>query len=306
MAILLNQHRALGETGLAIPPIVFGTAALGNVGRVMAEQSKLAICGAWFQHVASPLAVEVSYEHGGGMALEVLGRMLRRLAICNDEIIVQLSIGRSDFDGLRAYWDKSRRLLGEDYRPKLISVVGASEEPLRAAWELRDAGLVHGVGLEVDDSSEFDLAVAADTDWVALRGGLTIMRHPPKVLELMTRLARREIPVIASGIFERGFLVGRSRLDGRVVNAENAPDRSLLAWRKAFVALCDGHGVSPAHACVQFVLSASGVAAVVLESSYADRVAENVAAVSRNVPTNFWQSMKEEGLLSEDYPIGGL
>jgi hypothetical protein len=35
-----------------------------------------------------------------------------------------------------------------------------------------------------------------------------------------------------------------------------------------------------------------------LETSYADRVAENVQAVRHKVPENFWQSMKEEGLLT--------
>jgi len=308
MAALLDQHWPLGETGLSVPPIVFGTSALGNVGRVITEQSKLAICGEWFQQVAPPAAVEVAYEHGDGMALEVLGRMLRRMEIGSDEVIVCLSVGRGDgegaYDVVHSHWEKSCRLLGDDYRPKLISIAQGSDEAWQAALELKDADDVRGVGLEVSNISDLDLAAAGDFDWIALRGGFTIMRHRPDALESMTRFADRQIPLIVSGVFERGFLVGSNRLDGRVLNAEDTADRSLLAWRKSFVALCDGHGISPAHACVQFALSAPGIVAVTLESSYADRVADNVVAVARNAPSNFWQSMKEEGLLAEDYPIG--
>jgi D-threo-aldose 1-dehydrogenase len=308
MAALLDQHRLLGETGLSAPPIVFGTSALGNVGRVITEQSKLAICGEWFQKVAPPVMIEVAYEHGNGMALEVLGRILQRMEIGNDEVILCLSVGRSELaaasDVVHLHWEKSCRLLGDDYCPKLISIAPGSEDALQAAIELKAAGDVRGIGLEVSDGSELNRAAAAEADWFSLRGGFTIMRHGPELLKSMVSIDGRHIPIIVAGVFERGFLVGGNRLDGRVLSSEDTADRSLLAWRKSFVALCDGHGISPAHACVQFGLSAPGVVAVTLESSYADRVAENVAAVTRSVPPNLWQSMKEEGLLAEDYPIG--
>ena len=202
MAVLLDEHRPLGETGLMVPPIVFGTSALGNVGRVITEQSKLAICGEWFQQVAPPIAVEVAYEHGDGMALEVLGRMLRRMEIGGDEVVVQLSIGRgdksaeliasghADFNRVHLYWEKSCRLLGDDYRPKLISVAQGSEEAWRAANELKNARLVQGLGLEVRDISEFDLGAATHADWVALRGGFTIMRHSARDVGVHGRVGR--------------------------------------------------------------------------------------------------------------------
>jgi D-threo-aldose 1-dehydrogenase len=171
---------------------------------------------------------------------------------------------------------------------------------------LKASGLVFGIGLEFSDFAGVTGSAVTDFDWITLRGGCTILRHPPEVLAFMAKLAPRQIPVIASGVFERGFLVGGNRLDGCALNPQDAADRSRLAWRKSFVALCDGHGISPAQASVQFVLSAPSVVAVTLESSYVDRVAENVSAVSRKAPPNFWQSMKEEGLLDENYPIGDV
>ena len=289
-----NQHRPLGGTGWQVPPIVFGTAALGNVGRVITEQAKVAIIGEWFRQVAPPVFIEAAYEHGDGMALEVLGRVLRRLEVTSKEVVIQLAVaGR-----VAECWEKSCRLLGEAYRPTLIAVCDADEEGRRVASELKAAGEVRGVGVVVSDWRAARGSVAtSEADWITLVGGCTVMRHPPDVLAFMAELASRQIPVIVAGVFDCGFLVGGSRLDGRVVSAEDPADRSLFAWRKAFVALCDGHGITPAHACIHFALSLPGVVAVRLDSSYADRVAANIGSAYAGVPEKFWESMEDEGLL---------
>jgi D-threo-aldose 1-dehydrogenase len=91
-------------------------------------------------------------------------------------------------------------------------------------------------------------------------------------------------------------------LDGLPASAEDEAQRGLLAWRKAFVALCDGHGIMPAHACIQFALSVPGIVAVQLDSSQLDRVAANIRSGFVDMPANFWMSMIEEGLLETDVP----
>ncbi len=292
-----NQHRPLGGTGWHVPTIVFGTAALGNVGRVITEQAKVAIIGEWFRQVRPPVFIEAAYEHGNGMALEVLGRVLRRLDVASDEVVIQLAVaGR-----VAECWEKSCRLLGEAYRPKLIAVRAADEDGWRAARELKAAGETRGVGVVASNwRAARDCPATGEADWITLAGGCTVMRHPPDVLAFLIELASRQIPVILAGVFDCGFLVGGNRLDGRLVSAENPADRSLFSWRKAFVALCDGHGITPAHACIQFALLLPGVVAVRVGSSYADRVAANIGSAYAGVPENFWASTREEGLLGAD------
>jgi len=298
----LARHQKLGSSGLSLPPVVFSAAALGNVGRVISEQSKLAICGEWFRQVAPPIAIEVSYDDGDGAALEVLGRLLRRLDVPGNEVVVQLTISGN---GVLPEWEKSCLLLPTEYRPQLVAVRGADASSWEAAHKLKTSGEVRGVGvaLSLADVSatifEYDAA-----DFVTICG-CTVLRHTSPMLEFINSLESRASPIVASGVFEGGCLVGGGRLDGRALNGHDTADRSLLAWRKAFVALCDGHGISPAHACIQFALSAPGVMALRLGTSYADRVAENVAAICHEVPRNFWQSMQEERLLSEGDPIAG-
>src|SRR5262249_2929029 len=128
-----TERTRLGESGLPLPPIVFGTAALANLLQVIPEQRKLEICVAWFQKVAPPVFVDVAYRDGEGVALEVLGRMLRRLDVAGEEIVVHLTL---DADQLANDWEKSCRLLGSEYAPKLVSLRGANERAWRAVNEL--------------------------------------------------------------------------------------------------------------------------------------------------------------------------
>jgi D-threo-aldose 1-dehydrogenase len=289
---------SLSLSGRPVPPIVFGTAALGNVPHVIPEQRKLEICGEWFQQVESPVFIDAAYAHGDGLALEVLGRMLQRLDVKGDEVVIHLTL---DANRVADNWEKSCRLLGSKYRPKLVSICNADESAWRAISQLKAAALVLGTGVVARDLGSLS-SLTPSVDWVVLTGGFTPMRHPAELLASMAELAARKIPVVVSGVFDGGFLVGNNRLDGRVLSAEDPADRSLLTWRTSFAALCHGHGITPAQACIQFALSGPAVVAVLLNSSHPDRVAENIASVERAVPDAFWESMKEEGLLAADYP----
>jgi D-threo-aldose 1-dehydrogenase len=297
MDVFAGERRTFGALGLTIPPIVFGTAALGNVPQVIPEQRKLEICGQWFRHVEPPVFMDAAYRDGDGLALEVLGRILRRLDVKGDEVVIHLTL---DADRVADDWEKSCRLLGSEYRPKLVSVCNADEDAGRVVGELKTAGFLRGVGVVANNLCS-PSSPALSPDWIVLAGEFTLLRHPANLLVSMAELATRQIPVVVSGVFNGGFLVGNNRLDGRVLSTEDPADRSLLAWRTSFAALCHGHGITPAQACIQFALSGPGVVALILNSSHPDRVAENIASVERTVPNAFWASMKEEGLLAADY-----
>jgi D-threo-aldose 1-dehydrogenase len=124
------------------------------------------------------------------------------------------------------------------------------------------------------------------------------MRHVPDLVQFMDSLAARQVPIVLGGVFQEGFLVGGQRLDNQDLNPDDPRDARQLAWRKSFVALCQGHGISPAHACIQFAMSAPGAVAVAINTSRPERVAENIRSVLTSAPDALWESMKEEGLLA--------
>ena len=149
-----------------------------------------------------------------------------------------------------------------------------------------------------------EVAVDCDGGRSAPGSGFFLVPDPP-VIEFVADMAERQIAVITSGVFHGGFLTGGKAVDGRMLRPDDEADRPLLAWRKSFVALCEGHGVAPIDACARFGLSVPGVVAVRFDTSHPDRVAADVDAVTKQVPNELWESMKEEGLIAEDWPFFG-
>src|SRR3954468_3220347 len=166
MKISAAHGRPLGATGLTLPPILFGTAAFANWPEVIPEQRKLAICGEWFRQIEPPLVVDVAYEHGDGMALEVLARLIRRLDITSDEIVVHLSLNAARIE---QSWGKSCLLLGDEYRPRLVSIVDSTEDAWRVANVLNDSERIFGLGVSVT-AGETNFSLPANADWVLLSG----------------------------------------------------------------------------------------------------------------------------------------
>jgi D-threo-aldose 1-dehydrogenase len=327
MKILADRHRPFGNTGLRVPPIMFGTNALGSMRRVIPEQTKLEIFGAWFQHVAPPVFIDARGPTGDRVAIQVLARALRRLDVSPEDAVISTRVGWKDkrigYDAVLDSWAETCRLLGGNHPPKLLSLDAPDEylaaasspagrdqrfqdilEACRALDELKASGQVAGIGAAATDWHLFrEIDSAVRLDWLMLVGGFSIMRHPPELFKYMASLAARQIPIVSAGIFDCDFLVGGSCFNGRAVNPETSEDRSLFAWRKAFAALCHGHGISPAQACIQFTLSAPGIVAVAINTSQPDRIAENVCSTIAEVPDAFWASMKEEGLLAPEDPF---
>jgi D-threo-aldose 1-dehydrogenase len=139
----------LGKTGLAVPPIVFGTSCLGNLYQAYPDETKLAILREIFRHSPSPVVLDSAGKYGAGLALEVIGRDLRALGIAPDGVLISNKLGwirvplsgehptfepgiwaglahdavqRISEEGILRCWEQGLDLLGAPYRPQLVSV----------------------------------------------------------------------------------------------------------------------------------------------------------------------------------------
>ena len=225
-------------------------------------------------------------------------------------------------DGILRCWEQGLQLLGAPYRPEIVSVHDPDEylaradaqgkrrqakadviEGYRALLELKQSGAVRYIGVGAKDWQAIrELADEVDLDWVMLACSLTIMSHPPEVLEFIDAVFRRGVTIINSAIFHSGFLTGGEFFDYRRVSAADPHDRPLFTWRARFHALCERHEVEPAAACVRFALSPPGVMSVALNTSRPATISRNVALVSAIIPDAFWSAMKDAGLIGRDYP----
>ena len=75
----LQIKTSLGKTKLKIPPIIFGTSALGNLYSAIDNSTKLNIVTECFNFVHKPVVFDCAGKYGAGLALEMPGKSLQKL-----------------------------------------------------------------------------------------------------------------------------------------------------------------------------------------------------------------------------------
>jgi D-threo-aldose 1-dehydrogenase len=305
-----SLYRPFGNTGLVLPPVVFDTAPLTDKARPIPDQTKLQLVGEWLSHIPPPLVVEFTVNGSSISPLLILARAIRRFEINPNELVLTFRCpAHATSEDVQKLQDECGRTLGSAFAPRLVSVDCPRNTPdphivikkIDSLRQLKESGNIRAIGIcSANPAFVENVRSKTQLDWVTLRGCLTTLNHPPEALTLADTLQRQGIPIVNSSVFHSGFLAGGNELDGRPLDPLNESDQKMLAWRKSYAALCHGHGVSPIHAAIQFALRMPAVHAVRINTSYPDRVRENVAAIAKPVSPNLWKSMKEEGLLAID------
>lgn len=165
----------LGKTGPLVPPIVFGTSALGNLYAAHPPERKLAVLREMFRDATGPVVLDSAGKYGAGLALETIGNGLRALGVRPEQVILSNKLGwlrvprrgpeptfepgvwfglehdaeqAVGYEGILRCWEQGCALLGPPFRPALVSVhdpdellarAGAPPERERARHELLEA-----------------------------------------------------------------------------------------------------------------------------------------------------------------------
>lgn len=140
------QNRNRSE--IALPPIIFGTSGLGNLFVAVDENAKCEIIKEYVGLSKGPVVFDSAGKYGAGLALEVLGKCLRRLNVPPEKVIISNKLGwvrtelkteeptfepgvwkdlqydavqKISYDGIMECFEQGNELLG-GYVPQLVSV----------------------------------------------------------------------------------------------------------------------------------------------------------------------------------------
>jgi len=154
----------IGKTGVKIPPIIFGTSALGNLYTALTDETKLEIVKQALEYVPSPVVFDSAGKYGAGLALEKLGECLEKLNVAPEDVIISNKLGwkrtplltpeptfeqgvwmdlKNDaaqdicYEGILNCYEQGNQLLGGKYFPQLASVHDP-DEYLLAATSAKD------------------------------------------------------------------------------------------------------------------------------------------------------------------------
>lgn len=344
------RQRPLGRTGLAVPPIVFGTSCLGNLYEVVADETKLAIVAEILRHSPAPAVFDSAGKYGAGLALEVIGNSLRKLGVTPSQVVISNKLGwhrvplrgaeptfergvwagiqhdaesRISYEGTLQCYEQGNDLLGAGFSSQVVSVhdpdefLAAAKTPAdrekrfadvlgayRALFELKQRGVVQAVGIGSKDWRVIrEISEHVALDWVMFACSLTVYSHPPELLEFIAQLHARGVGMINSAVFHAGFLTGGAWFDYR--KPDPVQEVPLFVWRDKFLATCKKFSVKPADVCVQFGLAVPGVVSVALNTGKPERIKDNVASATNEIPPALWQALKDEGLLRCDFSYLG-
>ena len=76
-----------------LPPVIFGTSGLGNLFVATDEESKFEIIKEYVRLSKGPVVFDSAGKYGAGLALEVLGKCLKRLHVQPGNVIISNKLG---------------------------------------------------------------------------------------------------------------------------------------------------------------------------------------------------------------------
>ncbi len=78
---------------LSLPPVIFGTSALGNLFQALDYADKLEIIKECVNHSEGVFVFDSAGKYGAGLALETLGKCLKELNVKPEEVIISNKLG---------------------------------------------------------------------------------------------------------------------------------------------------------------------------------------------------------------------
>ena len=134
---------------VSLPPLIFGTSALGNLYVAMEQEAKTDIVDQCFKQSENlPVVFDSAGKYGAGLALESLGKSLKSLGIKNEDVLISNKLGwlrteltteepsfepgvwkgikhdavqKISYEGILECFEQGNALLG-GYTPQMVSV----------------------------------------------------------------------------------------------------------------------------------------------------------------------------------------
>lgn len=319
---------------IQLPTLGFGGAPLGNMFKAVPEDQAQATLEAAWQ--AGIRYYDTSPHYGAGLSEQRFGKFLAGKP--RDELVLSSKVGRLlqpadqpenakpftgelpnrrviDYsaDGARRSIESSLERLGVD-RLDLVFIHDVSEDQHGPKWRdyfaeamqgaavaltrMREEGVIGGWGLGVNLVEPCRLALEqSDPDVFLLAGRYTLLDHREALETLFPDCATRDVGIVVGGPFNSGVLAGGEHFEyDRIPEEVHRKTERLRLLGERF-------GVDIRAAALQFCLAHPVVQSVIPGSATPTRPAQYVSLLEARIPGEFWQALREQGLVPEDAPL---
>jgi D-threo-aldose 1-dehydrogenase len=309
---------------LRLPQLGLGGGPLGNLFHAVADDpARETVDAAWESGIRF---FDTAPHYGLGLAERRLGEALRGRP--RDGYVLSTKVGRVlvpnpsgtatrdgdlfdvpathtrvwDFsrDGVRRSVEDSLRRLGLDRIDVLLlhdpdeHWRQAIDEGYPALAELRDAGVVRGIGVGMSDARMLANFVRdADLDLVMVAARYTLLDQGAAD-ELLPLCLDRGVPAVAVALFGYGLLA----TDRPAPVPGGLPRPPEIEQRARRIGeICDRHGVALTAAAMRYPLRHPAVVSVVVGCHTAEQVRHNAALFAQPIPEDLWAELQADGLI---------
>jgi D-threo-aldose 1-dehydrogenase len=171
---------------------------------------------------------------------------------------------------------------------------------MRALTQLREEGVIKAWGLGVNRVEPIELTLGlteVKPDGMLLAGRYTLLDHELALQRLMPAAQKQGVQIVVGGPYSSGVLAGGRHFE----YAEASPE--IMARVDRIKALASRHGVPIKAAALQFSLAHPASVSVIPGASKPERIKEDIEALNANVPPEFWQALRKEGLVAPNAPL---
>ena len=313
---MIIETRQLGHRGPSVTRIGLGCAPFGNLfTEVSDDDVQATVDAAWEGGVRF---FDTAPLYGHGLSEIRLGKALARYP--RDQYVLASKVGRLlrepkeqisstifknvpklepifDYsrDAILASIDESLNRLNVDY----LDVVHVHDPDDYEDWvineafptliQLRDEGVVKAVGCGMNQARALTRFVhEVDLDCLLLAGRYTILDNSSGT-ELLQLCREKNIGVVLGGIFNSGLLAN-PEMNKTFDYVDASPE--ILEKAQTMAGLAQSHGVSLAHAAVQFGLRHAGVSSIVIGARTSNEMNDDLSYAAEVIPQEFWDALE--------------
>jgi D-threo-aldose 1-dehydrogenase len=188
---------------------------------------------------------------------------------------------------------------GHNFKAVLKQIIS---ETLPELSRLKEEGLLTHIGLGVNDHQVvLDVLKHANLDALMLAGRYTLL-DTQALPVLMPELMQRKVSLALGGVYNSGILAKRLLPDAAVTFNYMPASKAWLQKALHIQSIADLYAVPLRSAALQFTLAHPATHMVMLGVRSAAEWQDSRQAAKDIIPSEFWQHLKKEKLLSEQAP----
>ncbi|MEB4615110.1 aldo/keto reductase, partial [Leucobacter sp. M11] len=132
-------------------------------------------------------------------------------------------------------------------------------------------------------------------DLVMIAGRYTLLEQPAAE-ELLPLCVERGVGVVNAAVYNSGLLATDRPKPDASYNYDTVPEEQFRR-AQALAECCAEFGVRLPEAAIQYTLRHPAVRTVVVGTSRAEAVRENLTRMSAPIPDGLWEALRERGLI---------